>query len=120
MDDKIIIYEKPTCTKCREAVSLLRESGIDYEKVNYFFEPLGEEKLRELIGKMGIAPRQLLRTGETVYREMGLGQRELSDEEIIRLLAEHPELLQRPILERGSRAVLGRPTENIKALLKDA
>jgi len=69
---------------------------------------------------MGIAPRELLRTGEAVYRELGLGKRELSDEEIIKLLAEHPELLQRPIVERGGRAVLGRPTENIRALLDDA
>ncbi len=69
---------------------------------------------------MGIAPRELLRTGEAVYRELGLGKRELSDEEIIKLLAEHPELLQRPIVERGGRAVLGRPTENIKVLLDEA
>ncbi|MCA1635646.1 MAG: arsenate reductase (glutaredoxin) [Acidobacteria bacterium] len=99
---------------------MLRESGIEYEKINYFFEPIGEEKLRELVRKMGISPRELLRTGEAVYRELGLAQRELSDEEIIKLMAEHPELLQRPIVERGGRAVLGRPTENIKALLDDA
>lgn len=68
---------------------------------------------------MGIAPRQLLRTGEAVYRELGLGQKELSDEELIRLMAEHPDLIQRPIVERGERAVLGRPTENIRGLLDD-
>ena len=66
---------------------------------------------------MGIAPRELLRTGEAVYRELGLGKRELTDDEIIRLMAEHPDLLQRPIVERGDRAVLGRPTERIKELL---
>jgi arsenate reductase len=66
---------------------------------------------------MGISPRELLRTGEATYRELGLAKRELSDDEIIKLLAEHPELVQRPIVERGSRAVLGRPTENIRALL---
>ena len=68
---------------------------------------------------MGITPRELLRTGEAVYRELELGKRELSDEELIRLMAEHPELIQRPIVERGSRAVLGRPTERIKELLGD-
>jgi arsenate reductase len=66
---------------------------------------------------MGISPRELLRTGEPVYKELGLGQRELSDDEIIRLMAEHPDLIQRPIVERGERAVLGRPTERIKELL---
>lgn len=69
---------------------------------------------------MGISPRELLRTGEATYRELDLAKRELSDEELIRLMAEHPELIQRPIVERGNRAVLGRPTEKIKALLDDA
>jgi arsenate reductase len=69
---------------------------------------------------MGISPRELLRTGEAKYRELGLGQREFSDDELIRLMAGHPELIQRPIVERGERAVLGRPTERIKELLDDA
>ena len=115
--DKITIYEKPTCSKCREADKLLRESGVDYEKINYIITPIGEAKLRELIGKMEIAPIELLRTGEPTFRALGLNARDLSDEEIIALLVAHPELLQRPIVERGARAVLGRPTENIRALL---
>ena len=117
MTDKITVYEKPTCTKCREADRLLRESGVDFSKVNYYIEPIGEEKLRELIRKMGILPRELLRTGEPVYKELNLGKRELSDDEIIRLMVKHPDLIQRPIVERGERAVLGRPTEKIKELL---
>ncbi|MCA1591384.1 MAG: arsenate reductase [Acidobacteria bacterium] len=96
---------------------MLRESGIEYEKVNYYVEPLDEEKLRELIDKMKIEPRELLRTSEAVYRELELGKRELSDDEIIVLMVKHPDLLQRPIVERGERAVLGRPTENIRVLL---
>ena len=66
---------------------------------------------------MGVPPRELLRTGEAVYKELGLGRRELSDDEIIRLMVEHPDLIQRPIVERGDRAVLGRPTERIKEIL---
>ena len=117
MDEPITVYEKPTCTKCREADKLLRESGVDFAKVNYYLEPIGEAKLRELIGKMGISPRELMRTGEAVYKELEIGKRELSDDELIRLMAEHPDLIQRPIVERGSRAVLGRPTEKIRELL---
>ena len=90
---------------------------MDFEKVNYYLEPIGEAKLRELLAKMGLKPRELLRTGEAVYRELGLGKREVSDDEIIRLMVEHPDLIQRPIVERGARAVLGRPTEKIKDLL---
>ena len=88
-----------------------------YEKINYIIAPLGEAKLRELIGKMRIAPRELLRTGEAEWRALGLDVRALSDDEIIALLVKHPALLQRPIVERGDRAVLGRPVENIRALL---
>jgi arsenate reductase len=96
---------------------LLRESGVDYAKVNYMIEPVGEAKLRELVAKMGISPRDLLRKNEAAYRELDLGSRTLSDDETIKLLAERPELLQRPIVERGARAVLARPAEKLKALL---
>ena len=96
---------------------LLRESGVDYEKVNYFVEPLDEARLRGLMKKMGVKARELLRTGEPVYRELNLGGGDVSDDELIRLMAEHPSLIQRPIVERGDRAVLGRPVERVKELL---
>lgn len=117
MSNKITVYEKPTCTKCRQMDRLLRESNVDFSKINYYLDPIGEKKLRELIRKMGIAPRELLRKSESIYRELGLGKKELSDDEIISLMVKHPDLIQRPIVERGDRAVLGRPTENVKALL---
>jgi arsenate reductase len=96
---------------------LLRESGVAFEKVNYYLAPLGEKKLRELIKKLGIKPRELLRTSEGVYRELGLGKKDFSDDQIVAFMVKHPDLIQRPIVERGDRAVLGRPTENVKALL---
>ena len=96
---------------------LLRESGVEFEKVNYFIEPIGEAKLRELLNKMKLAPRELLRKGEAAYRELGLANMELADDDLIRAMVEHPELMQRPIVEREKRAVLGRPTENIRELL---
>lgn len=96
---------------------LLRESGVDFEKVNYYIEPLSQEKLRELLKKMKLAPRDIMRTSEPLYRELGIGKRELADDELIALMAEHPDLIQRPIVERGDRAVLGRPVENVKELL---
>ena len=117
MTDKITVYEKPTCTKCREMDKFLRESSIDFTKVNYYLEPLSKKKLTELIRKMKIKPRDLLRKSEPVYRELGLAKDEFSDAELISLMVEHPDLIQRPIIERGERAVLGRPTENVKELL---
>jgi arsenate reductase len=118
MKDKITVYEKPTCTKCREADKMLRESDIDYEKINYYVKPLSANKLAELIKKMGISAHELLRTSESIYRELGLAKKELSEKELIQLMVKHPDLIQRPIIERGNKAVLGRPTENIKKLLK--
>lgn len=117
MSDQITVYEKPTCTKCREMNKFLAEQGFDFTRINYYIEPLSEEKLRDLIKKMGIKPRDLLRSSEAVYRELGLGKKDFSDDEIIALMAKHPDLIQRPIIERGDRAVLGRPTENVKVLL---
>jgi arsenate reductase len=96
---------------------LLRESGIAFEKVNYYTAPLTKKKLTELLAKMKLGPRDILRTSEPVYRELKLGRREIADDELIGLMIEHPDLIQRPIVERGKRAVLGRPTENVKALL---
>ncbi|HTG91566.1 MAG TPA: ArsC/Spx/MgsR family protein [Pyrinomonadaceae bacterium] len=96
---------------------MLRESGVSYDKVNYYIEPLNKKKLTELIRKMGISPRDLLRTSEPVYRELGLAKGEFTDAEIISLMVENPDLIQRPIVERGDRAVLGRPTERVKELL---
>ncbi|HXD32532.1 MAG TPA: arsenate reductase family protein [Pyrinomonadaceae bacterium] len=117
MADKITVYEKPTCTKCREMDRLLRDSGVDFTKINYYIEPLTKKKLTELIGKMKIKPRDLLRKSEPIYRELGLAKDEFSDDELISLMIKHPDLIQRPIVERGKRAVLGRPTENVKELL---
>ena len=96
---------------------LLRESGVPFEKVNYYVEPLSKKKLTELVRKLNLKPRELLRKGEPIYKELGLGERQLSDSELIALMVEHPDLLQRPIVERGDRAVLGRPTANVKELL---
>lgn len=96
---------------------LLRESGISFEKVNYYTAPLSRKKLTDLIRKMNLKPRDLLRKGEPIYKELGLAEDKFSDTELIALMIEHPDLLQRPIVERGERAVLGRPTENVKELL---
>ena len=117
MSDHITVYEKPTCTKCREMNRFLQDNGVDFSKVNYYVEPLTKKKLKELLGKMKLGPRDILRTSEPIYRELGLGKGEVSDDEIISLMVSHPDLIQRPIVERGGRAVLGRPTENVKSLL---
>jgi arsenate reductase len=113
----ITIFQKPTCTTCRQVFAALREAGVDVHAVDYFVEPIPRTKLKELLRKMGIPPRQLLRTKETRYRALRLDQRQLSDDELIDLMVEYPELMQRPIVEKGARAVLARPAERLKDIL---
>ena len=115
--DKLTVYQKPTCSKCRETLALLREAHANFVTVDYFATPMSAATLRRLLQKLGLAPRELLRTGEETYKKLELGKSDVSDAELIKLMVVYPELIQRPIIERGDRAVLGRPPENVKALL---
>lgn len=116
-DVKITIYQKPTCSTCRQVYAELRDAGVDVEAVNYYTDPLSAQKLGELVRKMGVPARELLRTKEAMYKELGLAGRELSDEEAIGLMVTHPDLMQRPIVERGGRAILARPAERLRDIL---
>ena len=114
---KITIYQKPTCTTCRQVHAALKESGVNFDAVNYYVDPIPRTKLRELLRKMGLTPRELLRTKEEVYKKLRLGERDLTDDQIIDLMIEHPDLIQRPIVEKGARAILARPAERLKEIL---
>ena len=116
MSEKIKVYQKPTCSKCRMTISRLKEQGAAFEAINYYEKPLGVNELTKLIDKLGIAPRDLLRKSEQIYRDLKLAHRELTDDEIIQLMVENPDLIQRPIVVKGDKAVLGRPPENIDLL----
>jgi arsenate reductase (glutaredoxin) len=113
----LTVYEKPTCTTCRNLFALLTERGIDFERVNYHVDPLPESKIRELVARAGVSPREVLRKKDPIYKELELDTRDVSDAELFRLMAEHPPLLQRPMVERGDRAVLARPVERVLELL---
>ncbi len=115
--DKLTVYQKPTCTKCRETLALLREAKANFVTIDYFATPMSAATLRRLLQKLGRTPREILRTGEEIYKKLELDKKEVSDSELIKLMVVYPELIQRPIIEKGDRAVLGRPPENVKALL---
>ncbi|MCZ6468220.1 MAG: arsenate reductase (glutaredoxin) [Candidatus Dadabacteria bacterium] len=115
--EKITIYVKPTCTTCRKVLKILRESEADFDSVNYFEEPLSKKTLTQLVKSLGIPPRDLLRKNESIYRELGLSKKELSDSQIIELMVKHPDLIQRPIVVKGSEVLLARPAEEIEKLL---
>jgi arsenate reductase len=114
---KITIYQKPTCSTCREVFKALREAGVDVDSVDYYTEPLTRGQLTELVRKMGIPARELVRTKEPIYRMLKLGEREMSDAKLIDLMVEYPDLMQRPIVERGDRAILARPAERLREIL---
>jgi arsenate reductase len=114
---KIVVYQKPTCTTCRQVHAALKESGVDFDAVDYYLEPIPKAKLKDLLRKMGLKARDLLRTKEEIYKRLKLGERDLTEAEIIDLMVEHPDLIQRPIVEKGSRAILARPAERLKEIL---
>lgn len=114
---KITIYQKPTCTTCRQVYQALKEFGVDFESVNYYLEPLSKSKLKDLLKKMGIPAKDLLRAKEEIYKKLQLTKKELSEEEYIDLMAKHPDLIQRPIVEKGAKAILARPADRLKEIL---
>lgn len=117
--EEIVIYEKPTCSKCRVAMQILDEHGVPYRDVRYHDNPLTEKKLAELIQKIGIEPKELLRREDPVYRELKVRPDDLTDGEIIQLMIKYPDLMQRPILEYGDRAIVGRPSGRVMEFLRE-
>ena len=117
MSEKIIVYEKPTCTTCRNLAQLFRENNVRYEQVNYFIDPMSEEKLRSLLRKANVSPFDVVRKNEVVYKDLKVS--EITDEgEIIKIIVENPSLLQRPILEVSDKTVWARPIEKALDLIK--
>lgn len=113
----LTVYEKPTCTTCRKVSKALTEAGIDFEKVNYYIDPFTKKKLKELLKKMNMKPSELLRKNDEAYRKLKNKIDKLSEDEILSLMIENPDLVQRPIVEYGDKAILARPPERIKEIL---
>lgn len=90
---------------------------MDFDAVDYYVDPIPREKLKDLLRKMGMQPRDLLRTKESIYKTLKIASGRLTDDEIVELMVRHPDLIQRPIVEKGSRAILARPAERLKELL---
>ncbi|OLU30391.1 arsenate reductase (glutaredoxin) [Pseudomonas sp. PA27(2017)] len=114
---ELTLYHNPRCSKSRAALQLLEERDLQPVVVHYLDTPPSAAELREVLNKLGLPPRQLLRSGEDEYRELGLANQALSDEDLIEAMAAHPRLIERPILIAGERAAIGRPPENILELL---
>ncbi|MFZ3202954.1 MAG: arsenate reductase (glutaredoxin) [Pseudomonas sp.] len=113
----LTLYHNPRCSKSRGALQLLEARGLTPTIVRYLETPPSAAQLSDLLGKLGIGARQLLRSGEDEYRTLNLADPALSEAQLIEAMAAHPKLIERPILIVGSKAVIGRPPEKVLELL---
>lgn len=116
---KVILYHNPRCSKSRAALALLEENDITPEIIHYIDKPPTPDQLRELLSKLNLGIRDILRQGEEEFAELGLGDSSLSEEIVFDLVCKHPRLIERPIIIRGDRAIIGRPPEKVLTLLED-
>jgi arsenate reductase (glutaredoxin) len=114
---KITIYQKPTCSTCRQAVQLLKESGRPFTAINYYEQRFTASQLKTLLKKAKLSPRDVLRTKEDPYKQLGLARTTLTDDELIDAMVRYPDLIQRPLVEQGEKAVLARPAEKVSDFL---
>lgn len=113
----LTLYHNPRCSKSRAALELLEARGLTPNVVRYLETPLNAAQIKALLGKLGISARQLLRSGEDEYKMLQLADESLSEAQLIDAIAQYPKLMERPILEVGDKAVIGRPPENVLELL---
>jgi arsenate reductase len=113
----VVIYHNPRCSKSRQALQLLRDRGVEPEIVQYLKTPPAAEELEKTLELLGREPRELMRTKEKEYQELGLADEGLSRGELIAAMVEHPRLIERPIVFKGEKAVVGRPTEKVLEIL---
>lgn len=110
------IYHNPRCRKSRESLELLQDKGVDPEIILYLQTPPSKQELKEIISKLGIKPVQLIRKGESIFKEKFKGK-ELTDAQWIDAMVNYPKLIERPIVIDGNKAVIGRPPVNVLQLV---
>ncbi len=115
--DQITIYHNPRCTKSRLTLDLLKQADVEPDIIEYLKTPPSAEKIREILGLLGLTPRQLLRTREAEFNEAGLDNPDISDEDIIQAMVKFPILIERPIVIKDGKAAIGRPPELVLEIL---
>ena len=113
----ITIYHNPRCSKSRETLELLQENTISPEIILYLETPPSKSEIKSLLNKLGITARELLRSSEDAYKEGSLADTSLTEEQLIDAMLANPKLIERPIVVAGENAVIGRPPENVLALI---
>lgn len=113
----VTIFHNPRCSKSRATLSLLRENGVEPKIVDYLNEPPSADDLKALLEKLGKGPRDVIRKGEKIYKELELNDPTLPDNALITAMSGHPILIERPIVVNGEKAAVGRPPENVLDIL---
>jgi arsenate reductase len=116
-DDEVVIYHNPRCSKSRATLELLKTRGIQPRVLEYLKNPPSPEELEEILSRLGVEPRDIMRRKETEYLQAGFDDPALEREELVRRLHRHPAVLERPIVVANGKAALGRPPENVLAIV---
>ena len=117
MTEKITIYHNPRCSKSRQTLQLIQEAGIEPDIVEYLKVPPDAAQLKSLLSQLDLEPRDLMRKGEAVYKELNLGNPDMTVDQLIQAMVENPILIERPLVSSAGRTIIGRPPENVQALL---
>lgn len=112
----LTIYHNPRCQKSRTTLQLIQEAKNEVQIIEYLKTPPSTDELRDLLKKLGMTAEQIIRKGEAIFKENFKGK-QFTEEEWIQILSDHPKLIERPIVVKGQKAVMGRPPENVQQLL---
>jgi arsenate reductase (glutaredoxin) len=111
------IYHNRRCSKSRATVAILEQNNVDFEIVNYLDEPPSDSELKAILKELGMSARELMRRGESKYKELELSKKSLSEDELIKVMLEFPILIERPIVRTDKGVAIGRPPENVYSIL---
>ena len=114
---KVTIYHNPRCSKSRKTLSLLEDLELEVEVINYLQTPPNSERLKDILSKLGIKARELMRRRETLYVELGLAKESLTEEQLINAMSDNPILIERTIVIHNTKCAIGRPPENVLSIL---
>lgn len=115
---EVHIYHNPSCSKSRETLALLQEQGVELKVTEYLKDAPGVEEITSILSKLDVGARTLMRKGEEIYKELNLDNPELSEEQLIQAMADHPRLMERPVVVVGNEARIGRPPHTVLEIVK--